>query len=116
MKRAKAEYAFVAMKDGDAMEFPGLRLQILETPGHTIESISISCSTLRRMRTDASGDFGGHGLKCIATGGECSPGFDAVYEPSVFSCMQRTNYVFPDYGIRITIVQLLANLALGARI
>src|ERR1700727_355190 len=29
------------MTDGDALEFPGLRLQILETPGHTIESISI---------------------------------------------------------------------------
>src|SRR5580658_10298592 len=39
--RAKAEYAFVAMKDGDTIEFPGLRLQVLETPGHTIESISI---------------------------------------------------------------------------
>src|SRR5271169_5808812 len=39
--RAKAEYAFVAMKDGDTLEFPGLRLEILETPGHTIESISI---------------------------------------------------------------------------
>src|SRR5580693_4928290 len=39
--RAKAEYAFVSMKDGDAIEFPGLRLQALETPGHTIESISI---------------------------------------------------------------------------
>lgn len=39
--RAQAEYAFVPMKDGDTLEFPGLRLQILETPGHTIESISI---------------------------------------------------------------------------
>jgi len=39
--QAKAEYAFVPMKDGDTLEFPGLRLQILETPGHTIESISI---------------------------------------------------------------------------
>jgi len=39
--RAKAEYAFAAMKDGDTIEFPGLRLQVLETPGHTIESISI---------------------------------------------------------------------------
>jgi glyoxylase-like metal-dependent hydrolase (beta-lactamase superfamily II)/rhodanese-related sulfurtransferase len=39
--KAKAEYAFVAMKDGDTLEFPGLRLQVLETPGHTIESISI---------------------------------------------------------------------------
>jgi rhodanese-related sulfurtransferase/glyoxylase-like metal-dependent hydrolase (beta-lactamase superfamily II) len=39
--RAQAEYKFVPMKDGDTLEFPGLRLQVLETPGHTIESISI---------------------------------------------------------------------------
>src|ERR1700733_12879053 len=39
--RAKAEYEFVAMKDGDTLELPGVRLQVLETPGHTIESISI---------------------------------------------------------------------------
>jgi hydroxyacylglutathione hydrolase len=39
--RAQAEYAFVPMKDGDALDFPGLRIQVLETPGHTIESISI---------------------------------------------------------------------------
>jgi hydroxyacylglutathione hydrolase len=39
--RAQAEYAFLAMKDGDSLDFPGLRLQVLETPGHTIESISI---------------------------------------------------------------------------
>ncbi len=39
--RAQAEYAFAAMQDGDTLDFPGLRLQVLETPGHTIESISI---------------------------------------------------------------------------
>ena len=39
--RARAEYAFISMKDGDTLEFPGMRLQVLETPGHTIESISI---------------------------------------------------------------------------
>jgi rhodanese-related sulfurtransferase/glyoxylase-like metal-dependent hydrolase (beta-lactamase superfamily II) len=38
---AKAEYAFTPMKDGDSLDFPELRLQVLETPGHTIESISI---------------------------------------------------------------------------
>jgi hydroxyacylglutathione hydrolase len=38
---AQAEYAFVAMRNGDTLDFPGLRLQVLETPGHTIESISI---------------------------------------------------------------------------
>jgi glyoxylase-like metal-dependent hydrolase (beta-lactamase superfamily II)/rhodanese-related sulfurtransferase len=39
--KAKAEYPFVPMHDGDTLELPNLRLQILETPGHTIESISI---------------------------------------------------------------------------
>src|SRR5206468_1180437 len=39
--RAKADYAFVAMEDGTILDFPGLRLQVLHTPGHTIESISI---------------------------------------------------------------------------
>jgi len=39
--RAQAEYAFVPMKNGDTLNFPGMRLEVLETPGHTIESISI---------------------------------------------------------------------------
>src|SRR6266851_9455769 len=39
--RAQAEYDFVPMKDGDTLRFPGMLLQVLETPGHTIESISI---------------------------------------------------------------------------
>jgi len=46
--RARAEYAFVPMKDGDTLEFPGLRLQVLETPGHTIESISILVFDLQK--------------------------------------------------------------------
>ena len=48
--RAKAEYAFVSMKDGDTLEFPGLRVQVLETPGHTIESISILVFDLEKDR------------------------------------------------------------------
>ena len=50
--RAVAEYAFVAMKDGDTLEFPGMRLQVLETPGHTIESISILVFDLARSSTE----------------------------------------------------------------
>src|SRR5436190_21445884 len=46
--RAEAEYAFVPMKNGDALEFPGLRLEVLETPGHTIESISILVFDLKK--------------------------------------------------------------------
>lgn len=49
--RAEAEYAFVAMKDGDTLDFPGVRLQVLETPGHTIESISILVFDLKKDAT-----------------------------------------------------------------
>jgi hydroxyacylglutathione hydrolase len=38
---AKAEYDFQPLGDGDAVEFGKVRLQALETPGHTPESISI---------------------------------------------------------------------------
>src|SRR5688572_28046986 len=39
--RARAEYAFTPMADGDAVEFGCVRLEVVETPGHTAESISI---------------------------------------------------------------------------
>jgi rhodanese-related sulfurtransferase/glyoxylase-like metal-dependent hydrolase (beta-lactamase superfamily II) len=45
---ARAEYPFVAMQSDDALVFPGLRLQVLETPGHTIESISILVFDLQK--------------------------------------------------------------------
>ncbi len=45
---AEAEYAFVSMADGDMLKFPGMRLQVLETPGHTIESISILVFDLKK--------------------------------------------------------------------
>ena len=49
--RAEAEYAFVPMHDGDTLEFPGMRLQVLHTPGHTIESISILVFDLAKDQT-----------------------------------------------------------------
>ncbi|MDH3604784.1 MAG: MBL fold metallo-hydrolase, partial [Candidatus Tectomicrobia bacterium] len=39
--RAKAEYDFTPVKDGDVLEFGRLRLGVFETPGHTPEGISI---------------------------------------------------------------------------
>ena len=39
--KAQAEYAFTPMGDGDRLEFGKVRLQAMETPGHTPESISI---------------------------------------------------------------------------
>jgi glyoxylase-like metal-dependent hydrolase (beta-lactamase superfamily II) len=40
-KRAGAEFEHVAMENGDTVEFGDVRLEILETPGHTPEGISI---------------------------------------------------------------------------
>jgi hydroxyacylglutathione hydrolase len=39
--RAKAEYEFVPMADGDVLELGRVRLEVLETPGHSPESVSI---------------------------------------------------------------------------
>ena len=50
--RAQAEYAFVPMTDGDELEFPGMRLQVLHTPGHTIESISILVFDLAKDKSN----------------------------------------------------------------
>src|SRR6202050_62261 len=38
---AKAAYAFTPLGDGAILEFGRVRLRVLETPGHTPESISI---------------------------------------------------------------------------
>ncbi len=49
---AKAEYAFTPLADGDGIEFGAVRLQALETPGHTPESISILVFDRDRSGTD----------------------------------------------------------------
>jgi hydroxyacylglutathione hydrolase len=40
-RRASAEYPFVALGDGDVLSVGRVRLDVLETPGHTPESISL---------------------------------------------------------------------------
>jgi hydroxyacylglutathione hydrolase len=39
--QAQADYPFTPFKDGDELAFGSVRLQVLETPGHTPEAISI---------------------------------------------------------------------------
>src|SRR5437762_10298807 len=46
--RAQAEYPFSPMKERDAVDFGRVRLQAIETPGHTAESISILVYDLER--------------------------------------------------------------------
>jgi glyoxylase-like metal-dependent hydrolase (beta-lactamase superfamily II)/rhodanese-related sulfurtransferase len=50
--RAQAEFECVPMKDGDRIEFGDVRLEILETPGHTPEGISILVYDLAKSPTE----------------------------------------------------------------
>ena len=51
--RARAEYPFAPMADGDTVEMGEVRLEVLETPGHSPESISILVYDLERDDTEA---------------------------------------------------------------
>ena len=51
--KATAEYSFIAMHDGDAIDLGRVRIKALETPGHTPESISLLVFDLDRSATDA---------------------------------------------------------------
>ena len=48
---AKAAYVFTPLHDGDILEFGSIRLKVLETPGHTPESISIVVYDLNASNT-----------------------------------------------------------------
>jgi glyoxylase-like metal-dependent hydrolase (beta-lactamase superfamily II)/rhodanese-related sulfurtransferase len=50
--KAQAEYRFTPLGDGDAVEFGKVRLEALETPGHTPESISIVVYDLARSESE----------------------------------------------------------------
>jgi hydroxyacylglutathione hydrolase len=50
--RARAEYAFTPLADGETIELGTIRLQALETPGHTVESISLLVYDLARNPTE----------------------------------------------------------------
>ncbi len=49
---AKAAYSFAPMHDGEIVEFGRVRLKVLETPGHTPESISILVYDLSVSETE----------------------------------------------------------------
>jgi glyoxylase-like metal-dependent hydrolase (beta-lactamase superfamily II)/rhodanese-related sulfurtransferase len=50
-KAAKPEYAFHPLGDGDAVEFGQVRLEAMETPGHTPESICLKVYDLAESAT-----------------------------------------------------------------
>jgi hydroxyacylglutathione hydrolase len=50
--KAQAEYRFTPLADGSVVEFGRVRLKVLETPGHTPESISILVYDLERSSVE----------------------------------------------------------------
>ena len=50
--KAKAEYAFTPLADGQQVSFGRVQLQAIETPGHTPESISIAVYDLDHSATE----------------------------------------------------------------
>jgi len=50
--KAQAEYAFTPLADGEPLEFGEVRLQAMETPGHTPESISILAFDLGKSEAE----------------------------------------------------------------
>jgi glyoxylase-like metal-dependent hydrolase (beta-lactamase superfamily II)/rhodanese-related sulfurtransferase len=59
---AKAGYAFTPIHDGEILEFGRVRLRVLETPGHTPESISILIYDLNTSDTQPYGVLTGDTL------------------------------------------------------
>jgi hydroxyacylglutathione hydrolase len=51
-RRGQAEYPATEVKDADVVEFGDVRLQILETPGHTPEGVSIVVYDLARSASE----------------------------------------------------------------
>jgi hydroxyacylglutathione hydrolase len=51
-RRAEAEFSCALMQDGDVVEFGDVKLEIMETPGHTPEGISILVYDLAKSRSE----------------------------------------------------------------
>ncbi len=50
--RAQAEFECVQMKDGDAIEFGDVKIEVMETPGHTPEGITLLVYDLAKSATE----------------------------------------------------------------
>src|SRR5438874_10559099 len=59
---ASAEYAFTPLADGDRIALGRVRLQAIETPGHTPESVSLAVYDLERSATEPHGVLTGDTL------------------------------------------------------
>jgi hydroxyacylglutathione hydrolase len=106
---AKAAYAFRSFRDGDILEFGDVRLKVLETPGHTPESISIVVYDLEASDTEPHavltgdtlfiGDVGRPDLRAALGWSATDLGgmlFDSLHTKLL--ALPGTTLVFPAHG------------------
>jgi len=106
---AKAAYAFRPFRDGDTLEFGRVRLMVLETPGHTPESISIVVYDLDASDTEPNavltgdtlfiGDVGRPDLRA-ALGWSATDLGSMLYDSlhTKLLALPDTTLVFPAHG------------------
>jgi glyoxylase-like metal-dependent hydrolase (beta-lactamase superfamily II)/rhodanese-related sulfurtransferase len=107
--RAQAEYAFTPLHDGDRIAMGGVVLQALETPGHTVESISILVFDRDRSETEPAavltgdtlfvGDVGRPDLR-VALGWSASELGGMLYDSlhSRLLPLPDATHVYPAHG------------------
>ena len=106
---AKAAYAFRPFRDGDTLEFGSIRLMVLETPGHTPESISIVVYDLDASDTEPNavltgdtlfiGDVGRPDLRAALGWSAADLGsmlYDSLHTKLL--ALPNTTLVFPAHG------------------
>ncbi len=106
---AKAAYAFRPFRDGDTLEFGRVRLMVLETPGHTPESISIVVYDLDASDTEPNavltgdtlfiGDVGRPDLRAALGWSAADLGsmlYDSLHTKLL--ALPDTTLVFPAHG------------------
>src|SRR5205814_335340 len=58
-RAARAEYPFTAVGDGSVINLGAVRIEVMETPGHTVESISLVVSDGSPDKARPTGDESG---------------------------------------------------------
>ena len=105
---ARANYAFTPLSDGEAVEMGQVSIRVLETPGHTIDSISLVIYDLSRSATIPYGVLTGdtlfvgdvgrpdlHGARGWSASALGSKLYDSL--PKLMALPDST-YVYPAHG------------------
>ena len=110
---AKAEFQFLALRDGDAIDFGRVRIEALETPGHTRESVSLLVFDLDRSdihpHAVLTGDtlFVGRGSTrppfgiCWSAESLGTMLYDSLRGPSCWRCGRQPGVIWRRRGVAV---------------